>query len=325
MARFLKTKSLYYDDVNLIASRGQVVSRKRVPDERHRIVVAPMAAIGGETFALEAARLGISIVLHRFCPVDAQVALFRKVAERTPHHWCAIGLKEPERIEALVAAGCRNFLLDVANGHSEVTLSFLADFVRRHEVGRLMAGNVHTAAGLNLLDHAMMKAGTERFVRVGIGNGAACLTTKEATGFGRGQISELLECLEHKQEVASSCHLIADGGIRTAADAAKAFGAGADYVMMGSFFARAREAETHVSGDGTYWGGASTKQQELFGGVRRHAEGTVLCVQGELQPLEALVENLWSSLASAVSYSGKGTLSDFIGEGLFEIKFGGGR
>jgi IMP dehydrogenase/GMP reductase len=323
MVRFLKTKSLYYHDVNLIASKGCVVTRKDVPVERHRIFVAPMAAIIGERFAIAAARCGLSVVLHRFCDIETQVSIFNKIKDISPHAWCAIGLKEPARVEALRKAGCENFLLDVANGYSETTQKYLTEFTRSLKPRRMMAGNIHTATGFAILEHAMQNEETEHYVRVGIGNGAACLTTKEATGFGRGQISEILECCEYKREVSSHCRIIADGGIKTAADAAKAFGAGADFVMMGSYFARAEEAETHVIGDGTYWGGASTKQQELYGGVRRHAEGTVLKISDTLLPLSDLVDNLWMSLASAVSYSGKPTLSDFIGEGVFEIKFSG--
>jgi IMP dehydrogenase len=323
MARFLKTKSLYYHDVNLIASRGHVVSRRLVPDEKHRIMVAPMAAIVGAKFAEEAAKLGLSVVLHRFCDIDTQVTIFKNIKKFSPHVWCAIGLKEPERVEALSKAGCENFLLDVANGYSEITISFLNEFMKKKMARNMMAGNVHTATGLALLENAMHHENVSGFVRVGIGNGAACLTTKEATGFGRGQISEILECAEYKTDVSSKCQIIADGGIRNAADASKAFAAGADYVMMGSYFSRALEAETHVIGDGTYWGGASTKQQELFGGVRRHAEGTVLQISDPLRPLSELVDDLWMSLASAVSYSGKSSLSDFVGEGVFEIKYSG--
>ncbi len=323
MTRFLKTKSLYYHDVNLIAARGHVISRKLVADEKYRIMVAPMSAIVGEKFSEEAAKLGLSVILHRFCTIEAQVGIFNKIKKHSPHIWCAIGLKEPERVEALAKAGCENFLLDVANGYSEITISFLNDFMKKKMAAKIMSGNVHTATGFALLENAMHQDNVLGFVRVGIGNGAACLTTKEATGFGRGQISEILECSEYKTDVSSRCQIIADGGIRNAADAAKAFGAGANYVMMGSYFSRAAEAETHVIGDGTYWGGASTKQQELFGGVRRHAEGTVLQISDPLKPLSELVDNLWMSLASAVSYSGKSSLADFVGEGVFEIKYSG--
>ncbi len=115
--------------------------------------------------------------------------------------------------------------------------------------------------------------------------------------------------------------IIADGGIKNAGYASKAFGAGADYVMMGGYFAKAFEAETHVRGDGYYWGGASHKQQILSTGkVYRHSEGKEVPILNELAPLETLVDELWGGISSAVSYSGYDTLSKFIGNGVFEIK-----
>lgn len=323
MVKFLKTKSLYYDDVNLIASQGKINSRKNVPIEKDRIIVSPMHAIVGETFAIEAAKLGLTVCLHRFGSVDSQCDLYLKAKDISPNIWCAVGTKDLDnRFSKLWKLGCRKFLLDVANGYSESTISalrkmkdmFYSDFIE------LISGNVHTAAGYLNLDRIMSDSYFSA-VRVNIGGGAVCVTTKTVTGFGRGQISEILECHERRIEVGCSSKIIADGGIRHSADAAKAFGAGADYVMMGSYFSKALEAETHILKDGTYWGGASTKQQELCGGVTRHAEGVTLKIENELKPLKNLVEDLWMGLASAVSYSGKTSLTEFIGEGIFELKY----
>ncbi len=90
--------------------------------------------------------------------------------------------------------------------------------------------------------------------------------------------------------------------------------------MMGGFFSKAKEAETHIIKDGTYWGGASKKQQELFGGVKRHSEGKVYKIEDDIVPLEELVNELWGGISSCVSYSGYKTLESFIGNGVFEIK-----
>jgi hypothetical protein len=117
-----------------------------------------------------------------------------------------------------------------------------------------------------------------RYVRVGIAGGSPC-ATNDSTGYNRGPITELMEIdetnpwdpyVDHRHKT----FIIADGGIKNAGYASKAFGAGADYVMMGGYFAKAFEAETHVRGDGHYWGGASHKQQILSTGkVYRHSEG----------------------------------------------------
>jgi GMP reductase len=116
---------------------------------------------------------------------------------------------------------------------------------------------------------------------------------------------------------------VADGGIKNGNYAAKAFGCGADFIMLGGFFGRAKEAETHIIGDGTYWGGASHKQQERYGGIKKHSEGKIYHINHKIEPLEELMfgeHGLWEGIKSAVSYSGKKTLTEFIGGGVFEIK-----
>jgi GMP reductase len=187
-----------------------------------------------------------------------------------------------------------------------------------------MLGNIHTAEGFFDLDYISDLPGVERFVRVGIAGGSPC-ATNDSTGYNRGPITELIE-IEGSNKLNTSPDykkpfIIADGGIKNSGYAAKAFGAGADYVMMGGYFAKAFEAETHVRGDGHYWGGASHKQQILSTGkVYRHSEGKEIAILDELSPLERLVDELWGGISSAVSYSGYDTLTNFIGNGIFEIK-----
>lgn len=180
-----------------------------------------------------------------------------------------------------------------------------------------MVGNVMTADGINLYSY-FSKYIPEVLIRVGIAGGSACATS-DATGYNRGQITEIIECSD--QADIDNLKVIADGGIKNGNYAAKAFGAGADYVMMGGYFARAKEAYTWETGDGTYWGGASTKQQQLYGGVRRHSEGKVYEVdRNSVKSLQELVDDLWGGLSSAVSYSGYKSLTDFVGNGIFEVK-----
>jgi hypothetical protein len=115
--------------------------------------------------------------------------------------------------------------------------------------------------------------------------------------------------------------IVADGGIKNSGYAAKAFGAGADAVIMGGYFARAIEAETNLYGDGTYWGGASEKQQILATGkASRHSEGKEFKIDEPILPLDKLVSDLWGGISSAVSYSGYKSLTDFVYNGYFEIK-----
>ena len=76
MAQILKTKSIYYNDVNLVAQPCKVKSRKDIPVELNRVIVSPMEAIVGKTFALKANELGLTVCLHRFCSIQEQVELY---------------------------------------------------------------------------------------------------------------------------------------------------------------------------------------------------------------------------------------------------------
>lgn len=316
MARLLKTKSVYYNDVNLIARPSVINSRSEVPKELNRIIVSPMDAVIGETFAKEADKLGLTICLHRFCTIEQQINIFRRL-KNTDNIFVSVGLNDLARVKALSSAGAKNFLIDVANGYIPIVQAFERVIINSVEVNKLMVGNVMTADGYHNLI-------TEKptYVRIGIAGGSVCATS-DMTGYNRGQITELMEVKHAKDNLKIENleqFIVADGGIKNGNYAAKAFAAGADYVMMGGYFARAQEAETYITGDGTYWGGASHKQQERCGGVKRHSEGKVVKIEEEIKPLATLVDELWGGLASAISYSGYRSLTEFIGHGIFEIK-----
>jgi GMP reductase len=328
MAQILKTKSIYYNDVNLVAQPCKVKSRKDIPVELNRIIVSPMEAIVGKTFALKANQLGLTVCLHRFCSIDEQVELYNSLPYKA-NVFVSIGLNDWDRVKALKDAGADKWLIDMANGYMHKEISECVNkLAEQASIYDLMLGNVHTAEGFQLLSGIRPDVKMEKYIRVGIAGGSPC-ATNDSTGYNRGPITELMEIDECFPFDPSSDEIflnrkpfiIADGGIKNAGYASKAFGAGADYVMMGGYFARAFEAETHVRGDGHYWGGASHKQQILSTGkVYRHSEGKEVPILDELRPLESLVDELWGGISSAVSYSGYETLSGFISNGVFEIK-----
>ena len=319
MAQILKTKSIYYNDVNLVAQPCKVKSRKDIPVELNRVIVSPMEAIVGKTFALKANELGLTVCLHRFCSIEEQVELYNSLPYKA-NVFVSIGLNDWDRVQALKEAGADKWLIDMANGymHKEIDecVNKLSELASVYD---LMLGNVHTAFGFELLSRIKLNWKHDKYIRVGIAGGSPC-ATNDSTGYNRGPITELMEIDEYSSYDPKP-FIIADGGIKNAGYASKAFGAGADYVMMGGYFAKAFEAETHVRGDGHYWGGASHKQQILSTGkVYRHSEGKEVPILDELQPLEALVDELWGGISSAVSYGGYDTLTNFIGNGVFEIK-----
>jgi GMP reductase len=317
MAKILETKSIYYNDVNLIAQPSAVNTRSEIPKELSRIIVSPMEAVVGETFAKEADRLGLTICLHRFCDVEKQIEIYKQLNNKE-NVFVSVGANDIQRVKRLAMDGISNFLVDIANGYLPNLKAVMFDIRENANVKKIMVGNVMTKDGY----WNALTLNNDTFVRVGIAGGSAC-STSDATGYNRGQITEIMEVKETRDKMTEngySNYIIADGGVKNGNYAAKAFGAGADYVMMGGYFARALEAETHIIGDGTYWGGASTKQQERYGGIKKHSEGKVYKVEDKLQPLSKLVDDLWGGLSSAVSYSGYKTLSEFVGNGVFEIK-----
>jgi hypothetical protein len=328
MAQILKSKSIYYNDVNLVAQPCKVKSRKDIPVELNKIIVSPMEAIVGKTFALKANELGLTVCLHRFCSIEEQINLYDTLTNKK-NVFVSIGLNDWERVEALAEMGATSWLIDMANGYmtNEINecVTKLSDLTR---IDNLMMGNVHSERGFQMLANVALDKSFSKYVRVGIAGGSPC-ATNDSTGYNRGPITEIMEIdnsnpwdpISDKLYPNRKPFIIADGGIKNSGYAAKAFGAGADYVMMGGYFAKAFEAETHQRGDGTYWGGASHKQQILSTGkAYRHSEGKEVPILDELSPLETLVDELWGGISSAVSYSGYETLSGFIGNGVFEIK-----
>lgn len=317
MATILKTKSIYYNDINLIAQPSSVNSRMEVPKELHRIIVSPMEAVIGETFAIEADKLGLSMCLHRFCTPEKQLELYNKLKNKN-NIFVSVGLNDWERVKLFAAAGATNFLIDIANGYIPSLRSAVYKLKELANVKKIMVGNVHTGIGFKNLTNL----GLETYIRVGVGGGSPC-STSDMSGINRGQITELMEIAEVKDQLQyteNENFIVADGGIKNGNYICKALGAGADYCILGGYFAKALEAETNVIGDGSYWGGASHKQQERYGGIKRHSEGKVLNIEGELKPLKTLVDDLWGGISSCISYSSYKSVSEFIGNATFEIK-----
>lgn len=316
MATILDTTSIYFDDVNLIAQPAAIQSRSEVPSFTDRIFVSPMEAVVGESFIKEASLLGLSVCTPKFGAIDKSLRIF-SASRNKDNTYVGIGLNDWDRASELANVGAKNWLIDCANGYLSQIKEVIQVLCGRHEVQKLMIGNVTTLEGILLYKNIMLEHLLNRFyIRLGLSNGFAC-DTKNVTGYNRGNITEIVECAKGKKEV--GCRIVSDGGIRNAGCAAKAFGAGSDAVLMGGYFAQADCAETWIRGDGTYWGGASTKQQQLNGSVTRHSEGKVIPLENK-RPLKDLVNDLVGGIASAVSYSGYKSLPEFIGNGVFERK-----
>jgi IMP dehydrogenase len=139
-----------------------------------------------------------------------------------------VGVKDFDRIEALIKAEVDVLVVDTAHGHSQNVIDTVKAIKKKHNID-VIAGNVATAEATADL----IKAGVNA-VKVGIGPGAIC-TTRVISGVGVPQISAIMDCATAADK--SDIPIIADGGIRFSGDITKAIAAGASSVMLGSLLA----------------------------------------------------------------------------------------
>ena len=183
-----------------------------------------------------------------------------------------------ERIVAILThIECKWICIDIANGYIDALVQFCQK-VRKHFPNKIIvAGNVVTRE----ITEELILNGLVDIVKVGIGSGCACLT-RIKTGVGMPQLSAILECADAAHGV--NGHIISDGGITCPGDMAKAFGAGADFVMVGGQFAGHDQnpgelVEENGKKYKLFYGMSSDKAQETHYGKMnsyRSSEGRVM-------------------------------------------------
>ncbi len=141
------------------------------------------------------------------------------------------GKEDFEKIGKIIDANpfLKFICIDVANGYSEHFVQFLKKTRKQYPDKIIIAGNVVTGE----MTEELLLAGAD-IVKVGIGPGSVC-TTRIKTGVGYPQLSAIIECADAAHGLGG--HIISDGGCTTPGDVAKAFGAGADFVMLGGMLA----------------------------------------------------------------------------------------
>jgi len=185
-----------------------------------------------------------------------------------------------ERAQALVDAGADVIVVDTAHGHSRGVLEMVARVKGISGEFEVVAGNIATGEAAE----ALIDAGADA-VKAGIGSGAIC-TTRVVAGVGVPQVTAIYEVAE-----AASAHgvpVIADGGVTSSGDVAKALAAGADTVMLGGMFAGTDEAP----GDVMVVQGERVKEYRgmgSLGAMKARGFGKDRYFQGDVEDVDKLV------------------------------------
>jgi GMP reductase len=188
--------------------------------------------------------------------------------------------------------------LDVANGYTEKFSELVYNIRKYHSNLIIMAGNVVSPE----MTEALILAGAD-IVKVGIGSGSAC-STRLQTGVGYPQFSAIIECADAAHGLGG--HICSDGGCASPGDVAKAFGAGADFVMLGGILAGHTE-----NGEDFYGMSSKRANEEMAGGLKdyRAAEGLELKLPSRGN-LEDTLKEITGGLRSACAYVGAKSLKD---------------
>ena len=228
------------------------------------------------------------------------------------------GIETPARVEALVEAGVDAIVVDTAHGHSAGVIERVRWVKANYPQVQVIGGNIATGdAALALLD-----AGADA-VKVGIGPGSIC-TTRIVAGIGMPQISAIDSVANALKD---QIPLIADGGIRFSGDMAKAIGAGASTIMVGSLMAGTEEAPGEVEFfQGRYYkayrgmgslgamAGATGSADRYFQDSKAGAEKLVPeGIEGRVPykgPMGNIVHQMMGGLRSSMGYTGSSTIED---------------
>ena len=333
---------LDYSDVLIRPKRSTLVSRYdvtliRTYNFRHSsiqyngtpVMAANMDTIGTPKMAVALADYGMFTCLHKAVEPN-----FWGDNEAFP--WSNVAVSTGSSSDDLAALdklirsnGNIDYIcLDVANGYTEAFVDTVKKLRDCYPDRVIMAGNVVTGD----MTEALIIAGAD-IVKIGIGPGSVC-TTRIKTGVGYPQLSAVIECADAAHGLGG--HIIADGGCTTPGDVAKAFAAGADFVMLGGMLAGHDECEGRVvTKTRTIWVQESAtgpkkqleeqvpSQMEFYGmssktAQEKHGDGLAEYRASEGKrvlvpykgPVKLTAQDILGGLRSACTYVGARTLKD---------------
>ena len=310
---------LDFDDVLIRPKRSSLVSRKDVLLERTMkfphtkrswtgvpIIAANMDGIGTFQMAKAFSEFKMMVALHKFHTIGK----YKKIIPDYTFITVGITEKDEEKLKNIKKIQNPNFIcIDVANGYTERFVSFVKKIRNQYPLAVIMAGNVVTGE----MTEELILSGAD-IVKVGIGPGSVCITRKVA-GVGYPQLSAVIECADAAHGLKGL--VCADGGCRSSGDIAKAFGAGADFVMVGGMFAGHDESEFKViTREGKkvieYYGSSSDKAMKKNGSGKssyKASEGKEGYVEYK-GSVKNTIQEILGGLRSTCTYVGASSLKE---------------
>ena len=357
--QIINETQLDFSDVLIKPRRSSIDSRSKVDITREYkfkwcpyvikgtgIMQANMGTIGNFEVSRMMLDNGLFACLHKHHNINELIGFYKELIKRGDDTWrrclLGIGLRDNgiDKLRQInkelgIQVGIK---FDVPNGYIPQVKDKVIELRKEFPEMFIMVGNVVTGD----ITEDLILSGAD-CVAVGIGGGSAC-RTREKTGFGRPQLSTVIECADAAHQVGGM--ICSDGGITCPGDICKAFGGGADFIMIGGLFAGTDEAEgeiitkwistgeyDRVSYDSGYifkphfeekkfkqfYGMSSTLAQEKFqGGMKnyRASEGVVIEVPYS-GSMDSILEDMLGSIRSMMTYIGAKNLKNIPKQCVF--------
>ncbi|AZI19348.1 GMP reductase [Chryseobacterium taklimakanense] len=318
---------LGFKDVMFRPKRSTLKSRSEVNLEREftflhtqkkwkgvPVIAANMDTVGTFEMAAALAKDKIITAVHKHYTVEEWTDFLKDKPDEL-YNYIALstgtGKADEEKIKKICERHPKiQFLcIDVANGYSEHFVSFVKQARQNFPDKIIMAGNVVTGE----MVEELLLAGAD-IIKVGIGPGSVC-TTRVKTGVGYPQLSAIIECADAAHGLKG--HIIGDGGCKVPGDVAKAFGGGADFVMLGGMFAGHDESGGEMVEENgkkyrLFYGMSSkTAMDKHSGGVAeyRASEGKTVRVPYK-GPVSETVKDILGGVRSTCTYVGAAELRE---------------
>jgi len=244
--RIIEDVKYDFSDLLIIPKRSSLISRKNVVLEKEYtflhspyvycaipILSSNMTHTGTFEMAHALNAFGLSAAIHKHYEPQ-ELADFFSLTHKAWNFY-SMGILEHDYkkfklVNELMTFGKIRYInIDVANGYSEQFVQFVSEMRNEFPDIVIMAGTVVTPE----MTEQLLMSGAD-IVRIGIGSGSVC-TTRKKTGVGYPQASAVIECADAAHGLKG--HVVSDGGCTMPGDVSKAFGAGADFVMLGGMFA----------------------------------------------------------------------------------------